>query len=271
MGQGPVVSGFQPVPGEPNTAHPRTVPVFLGSRGGIDPPPVEPTRPDPEPPAVLVPRWVFVAATVGRLWLAPGHRDAADRHPARSPAAGLVGARGHVRKHGAQDQRWGRGSVPGPWGLSAWPGHRLRLPHEGVVTHRIESVDGSGYATRGDANQSRDSEVTAPEDVLGLGRVLVKFAGLPWVWYHSQPWLYLALFIVSLVFGSWAVARDGPDAGDPRQGAVRAGPLRGRCAGRAAADRRLIACEAMTVTSVAALREEGGRPPANSRHPDACH
>ena len=116
--------------------------------------------------------------------------------------------------------------------------------------------------TRGDANQSRDSEVTAPEDVLGLGRVLVMFAGLPWVWYHTSQWLFLALFLLSLVLGSWAVARDRPDAGDPLQAMSEPGQSEDAAPGAPAlaADHQPIPHKARTAKSVDALQEQGGAP-----------
>jgi signal peptidase I len=87
----------------------------------------------------------------------------------------------------------------------------------GAVTHRVDSVEGDTYRTRGDANPTVDNSPVAADDVVGLGRVLVMFAGLPWVWYHTGQWLPLALFVLSLLLAAWAVARDRPSAGQPAQ------------------------------------------------------
>jgi signal peptidase I len=69
-----------------------------------------------------------------------------------------------------------------------------------LVTHRIHSVDDSGaYRTKGDANASPDSTLVAPDDVVGRGRVLVPMAGLPRMWFDTQPGL------LAVVAGTTAV------------------------------------------------------------------
>ena len=80
-----------------------------------------------------------------------------------------------------------------------------------VVLHRVigNGPDGS-YRTRGDANQSPDSGLVQPSDVIGSGRVLVPLGGLPRVW--GLGWVFA---ITGLLVGaalawrrrpSWAIA-----------------------------------------------------------------
>lgn len=56
-----------------------------------------------------------------------------------------------------------------------------------LVTHRIDGVREDGlYRTRGDANEKADSTPVAPEDVVGVGRMLVPIIGLPLLWLSSD-------------------------------------------------------------------------------------
>ena len=59
----------------------------------------------------------------------------------------------------------------------------------GQVAHRIVGVNPDGtYVTRGDANDAIDSSPLKPEQVVGVGRMLVPFVGLPLVWIDKQVW-----------------------------------------------------------------------------------
>lgn len=54
---------------------------------------------------------------------------------------------------------------------------------EGLVTHRIVGLDDDGnYVTRGDANADPDSTPVSPEQVVGIGRLLVPRIGGPALW-----------------------------------------------------------------------------------------
>lgn len=65
---------------------------------------------------------------------------------------------------------------------------------EEVIVHRVVDVGPDGeYLTKGDANRQPDAAQAAPEAVIGPGRLLVPFAGLPKVW---GPWWTLAAVIV---------------------------------------------------------------------------
>lgn len=64
------------------------------------------------------------------------------------------------------------------------------------LAHRVFSVEASGYQTKGDANPSPDAGVVDQGDVVGVGRLLVPFVGLPVVW--AQHHNLMAL-------GAWAV------------------------------------------------------------------
>lgn len=54
---------------------------------------------------------------------------------------------------------------------------------DGLITHRIDGVREDGlYRTRGDANGRPDSTPVHPDDVVGVGRMLVPLVGLPVLW-----------------------------------------------------------------------------------------
>lgn len=64
---------------------------------------------------------------------------------------------------------------------------------EGLVTHRIDGVREDGqYRTRGDANESPDPDPVRPQDVVGVGRLLVPLVGLPVQWLRGEPPLFAA-------------------------------------------------------------------------------
>jgi signal peptidase I len=69
-----------------------------------------------------------------------------------------------------------------------------------IITHRIDSVteDGS-YITKGDANLAPDSDAVAPEDVIGAGKALVPFVGLPAHWMKQGEWLPLSLWLAATI------------------------------------------------------------------------
>ena len=85
-----------------------------------------------------------------------------------------------------------------------------------VISHRVLSIDPDGsLRTRGDANISADSMPVPPSSVRGLGRLLVRFAGLPLIWAQTGQFAWLALFLLSLgLAGAWT-ARDREDDPPP--------------------------------------------------------
>jgi len=50
------------------------------------------------------------------------------------------------------------------------------------IAHRIFSVEGDRYVTKGDANALPDTDQASPEDVIGVGRLVVPAIGMPIVW-----------------------------------------------------------------------------------------
>lgn len=67
-----------------------------------------------------------------------------------------------------------------------------------LVTHRIVEVTADGdLVTRGDANGVTDARPVAPEQVTGVGRVLVPMVGLPAVWWNEGEQLRVALVLVA--------------------------------------------------------------------------
>ena len=85
-----------------------------------------------------------------------------------------------------------------------------------VVTHRVASADGDQLRTKGDANPQVDSQPIGEDRVRGLGRLLVRFVGLPFIWIHRGQWFWLLIFLVSMIIAAWATNRDQePDEQDP--------------------------------------------------------
>lgn len=57
-----------------------------------------------------------------------------------------------------------------------------------LVTHRIvQQLDDGAYRTRGDGSAVADSTSIQPEAILGSGRLLVPFIGLPMLWVDQDP------------------------------------------------------------------------------------
>lgn len=85
------------------------------------------------------------------------------------------------------------------------PGTVVVFPDRaGLVTHRIVGVSPDGsYVTRGDAAPQSDPAPLRPEDVVGVGRLLVPLIGLPLVWYWTGAWGKLALWAVGTVLALW--------------------------------------------------------------------
>jgi signal peptidase I len=74
----------------------------------------------------------------------------------------------------------------------------------GLLTHRIESINPDGsYVTSGDANRQPDSTPLEPEQVVGVGRLLVPLVGLPLVWYWAGAWGNLALWAAGTILALW--------------------------------------------------------------------
>lgn len=93
-----------------------------------------------------------------------------------------------------------------------------------VITHRVVTVEGGSYVTRGDANRNVDSDRVPPSDVVGVAKVVVPFVGLPRVWLGEGRLALLATLVALLATLCWASVR-GLGDGDPDQPAPR---VRGR-------------------------------------------
>jgi signal peptidase I len=83
-----------------------------------------------------------------------------------------------------------------------------------VITHRVVRFDGSQIVTKGDANQTVDSAKITMSSVRGLGRLLVRWVGLPLMWLKTGQWLWLLLFLTSLMLATVALIRDHEDDDD---------------------------------------------------------
>jgi signal peptidase I len=99
---------------------------------------------------------------------------------------------------------------------------------QSTKTHRVVQVAADGtLVTKGDANPTNDSVHVPMSDVRGLGRLLVRFVGLPLIWLQTGKWLWLLLLVASLVGGAYVVSRDREDdepAGPPQDPQASSGP-----------------------------------------------
>lgn len=105
---------------------------------------------------------------------------------------------------------------PGDIVLSAPPEEGVRLDEGTVITfedpvrtgelitHRIDVVNEDGsYTTRGDANSSADSYRVEPDDLTGVGRLLVPSVGLPKVWLAEGRMVVLGLWALATTLAIW--------------------------------------------------------------------
>lgn len=86
-----------------------------------------------------------------------------------------------------------------------------------LVTHRIaEVLDDGRYRTRGDANQYRDSVPVAHDEIVGVGRLLVPYAGLPRLWVSLAEHVRVAAWVLGTLAAAAAASSLLPPGGDAR-------------------------------------------------------
>jgi signal peptidase I len=136
----------------------------------------------------------------------------------------LFGWRPYVVKSGSMEPRIGVGDV-----ILASPdrdprsllGHVTVFDDPGqpgsVKSHRVIAINPDGtLTTKGDANPTADPQTVRLTQVHGIGRLLVRWAGLPLVWLRTGQYLFLGLFLLVIGGAAWAVARDSEDDDDDR-------------------------------------------------------
>jgi signal peptidase I len=80
---------------------------------------------------------------------------------------------------------------------------------EHVLTHRVIAFNDDGtLTTKGDANPTPDSVPVEIEAVDGLGRLLVRYVGLPVVWARTGDWVPILLHLALIVGAMVAAAHD---------------------------------------------------------------
>lgn len=73
-----------------------------------------------------------------------------------------------------------------------------------LVTHRIDTVNSDGsYTTQGDANSAADSYEIQPEQITGIGRLLVPLVGLPRVWMEEGRLVLLVGWVLATLGALW--------------------------------------------------------------------
>jgi signal peptidase I len=78
-----------------------------------------------------------------------------------------------------------------------------------VKTHRVITIRHDGtLVTKGDANPTADTAPVDLHEVRGLGRLLIRFIGLPLVWAKQGEWLKLIFLGVSIWLAAAAARRD---------------------------------------------------------------
>lgn len=79
-------------------------------------------------------------------------------------------------------------------------------------THRVVQLAADGtLVTKGDANPTPDSVHVPISNVRGMGRLLVRFVGLPAIWVQTGQWVWLALLLLSVGLSVRSVGRDHED------------------------------------------------------------
>jgi signal peptidase I len=134
----------------------------------------------------------------------------------------LFGWRPYVVKSGSMEPRIGVGDV-----ILASPDHdpKSLLGHVtvfddpgqpgSVKSHRVIAINADGtLTTKGDANPTADPQTVQVSQVHGIGRLLVRWAGLPLIWLRTGQYLFLGLFLLVIGAAAWAVARDSEDDED---------------------------------------------------------
>jgi signal peptidase I len=85
-----------------------------------------------------------------------------------------------------------------------------------IKSHRVVAINSDGtLTTKGDANQSVDSVHVKLSGVIGLGRLLVRYVGLPLIWVQKGEWLKFALLLASIWFAALLVMRDRDEVAPP--------------------------------------------------------
>jgi signal peptidase I len=79
-------------------------------------------------------------------------------------------------------------------------------------THRVTAINADGtLQTKGDNNPTADPQPLPEANVQGMARLLVRWVGLPLMWFADGQWGWLALLATSLLLAGAAVARDHED------------------------------------------------------------
>ncbi len=74
----------------------------------------------------------------------------------------------------------------------------------GRTTHRIVAATPTGeYVTRGDANGRIDSTPVSPDEIVGVGRMLIPAVGNPAVWLGGGQWVPLVLSALGVACAFW--------------------------------------------------------------------
>ncbi len=78
-----------------------------------------------------------------------------------------------------------------------------------VKSHRVISINPDGtLVTKGDANPTADPVPVPMSNVKGIGRLLVRWVGLPLIWVQQGAWLKIALLILTFWVAAVLVVRD---------------------------------------------------------------
>jgi signal peptidase len=91
---------------------------------------------------------------------------------------------------------------------------------ERLMLHRVVSREGGALVTRGDNNADRDYAPVPPENVRGVARLRVPYAGLPMLWLQTRQAVPLGALALVILVLAW------PDRSEP-VGRPAGGPVAG--------------------------------------------
>ena len=100
----------------------------------------------------------------------------------------------------------------------------------GTIIHRVVEIDpDTGWLrTKGDANDDPDSVLVTEDDIKGVGRILIPYAGLPAAWVQTGRHAAAFALIGLIVLATWAARWGWFTRYDPWAKDRTDGPLRDR-------------------------------------------
>jgi len=97
----------------------------------------------------------------------------------------------------------------------------------GTIIHRVVAVDPENgrLQTKGDMNANSDSTWVTEESMVGVGRILVPYAGIPAAWLQIGRWIPAIALIAFVVVAAWVARWGWATRFDPWAKPIHGGPV----------------------------------------------